>query len=397
MTAGHVDHGKSSLVQSLTGVFPDTHSEEIKRGITIKLGYADAWVRQCPQCKPPRTFTTKEKCGVCGSATKEARRVSFLDAPGHETLMATVVAASSIVDGALFVVAANEECPQPQTLEHLMVLEAVGVKNVIIVQSKVDLVDRQAAEKNYQQIKQMLKGTAYENSLIVPVSAIHSVNLSELAYAIQEFIPTPTRDEGAEPLMLVARSFDVNLPGAAADKITGGVIGGSIVRGVLADGEEIEILPGYLQVKKERESYHPLKTKIVSLNAGGKVSEAKAGGLVGVGTTLDPALTRADALVGCVVGRPGTLPPAISECALEITPIKRQVAKFSEGFVENEPLVLGIGTATTVGFVQGRTKGKKKAVEVKLKKPVCAKAGDVFAVLRRSANRWHFFGTAKIV
>lgn len=397
MTAGHVDHGKTTLVWSLTGFFPDMHSEEIKRGITIKLGYADAWIHECRTCKPPLNFTTKEKCARCGSATKEVRRVSFLDAPGHETLMATVVAASSIVDGALFVVAANEECPQPQTLEHLMVLEAAGVKNVVVVQTKLDLVDKEHAIRNYSQIRKLLAETAYEKAPVIPISAINATNLDVLAYAIQEFIPTPERDANAPALMYVARSFDVNLPGTPCARIVGGVLGGSIAQGVLNEGDAIEILPGYLQVRKEREFYHALRTKIISLNAGGRVQQAKPGGLVGIGTLLDPALTRADALSGSVVGKPGTLPPLISECALEITSVKRQLAKFSEGFIENEPLVLGIGTATTVGFVQGKAKGKRKALEVKLKKPVCARVGDKMAVLRRSANRWHFFGTAKIV
>ena len=397
MTSGHVDHGKSTLVWSLTGVFPDTHSEEIKRGITIKLGYADLWIRECPKCLAPHNFMAKEKCPVCASETKPVRRISLLDAPGHETLMATVVAASSIVDGALFIVAANEECPQPQTLEHLMVLEAAGVKKIIVLQSKVDLVEKPQAERNHKQIIELLKGSAFEGSPIVPISAINGTNLDVLLYAVQQLIPTPKRDEAADPLMFIARSFDINVPGTKPPKLAGGILGGSIVRGTLSEGDEIEILPGYLEVRKERESYKPIKTKIISLNAGGPAKAAKPGGLVGIGTTLDPALTRADALVGSMVGKPGSLPPVVSTCGLEITPMKRQMAKFSEGFVENEPLVLGIGTATTVGFVLGKMKGNRKAVEVKLKKPVCAKSGDTFAVLRRTNNRWHFYGTAKVV
>ncbi len=397
MTSGHVDHGKSTLVWSLTGIFPDTHSEEIKRGITIKLGYADLLIRECPKCAAPNNFTAKEKCPACTSETKPARRISLLDAPGHETLMATVVAASSVVDGALFIVAANEECPQPQTMEHLMVLEAAGVKKIIVVQTKVDLVEKPQAAKNHKQIIDLLKGSAFEGSPIIPVSAINGTNLDVLLYAIQTLILTPVRDEAAQPLMYIARSFDINVPGTKPTKIGGGVLGGSIVRGILSEGDDIEILPGYLEVRKERETYKPIRTKITSLNAGGAAKQARPGGLVGVGTSLDPALTRADALVGNVIGRPGTLPPVVNSCNLEITPMKRQMAKFSEGFVENEPLVLGIGTATTVGFVLGKVKGNRKAVEVKLKKPVCAKAGDTFAILRRTNSRWHFYGTAKVV
>ena len=402
MTSGHVDHGKSTLVASLTGIFPDTHSEEIKRGITIKLGYADATIAKCAKCSKYSTLEiVKNKCPYCGASAgelKPGRKISFLDAPGHETLMATVVSASSIVDGALLVIAANEECPQPQTLEHLLVLQAVGVKNLVIVQSKLDLVEKQKALANYAQIKQLVKGTTFENSVIVPVSSVHGTNFSSLLEAIEENIPTPAREDKAEPLFLVARSFDVNLPGAPVSKIKGGVMGGSVVRGVFREGDEVLVLPGYLSVKKERETYHPIKTKIASLFAGGKVEEARPGGLVGIGTLLDPAISRSDGLAGNFVVNASTPASTESECAVEITPVQRSLAKFSQGFVENEPLVLGIGTETTVGFVQGKAKGKgKKAYALKLRKPVFASPGDRMAILRRAGQRWHFYGTAKIV
>lgn len=394
MSAGHVDHGKTTIIQSITGKNTDTHSEEVKRGITIKLGYADVVVRKCDKCG---TFTLKEKCEKCILPTKESRRISFLDAPGHETLMATVVAASSIVDGALFIIAANEKCPQPQTLEHMLVLDAIGIKKVIVVQTKVDLVTKEQALQNYKEIKELVRGTALENAPIIPVSAVTNTNIDRLIQAINEVIPTPKREEGTEPLFFVARSFDVNLPGSEITKINGGVLGGSIVHGMLKEGDEIEILPGYITVKKERESYNPIRTTIASLNANGKVSEAHPGGLVGIATMLDPALTRADALAGSVVGKPGTLPPVLHEVELKVKPIKRQSVVFAETFVENEPLVLGIGTATTVGFVQGKSKKNKSAYKLVLKKPVCCKAGDVAALLRRAGNRWHFYGTAEII
>ncbi|MEM2974187.1 MAG: GTP-binding protein, partial [Candidatus Micrarchaeia archaeon] len=121
---GHVDHGKTSVTKALTGTWTDVHSMEIKRGISIKLGYADAVFKRCKSCKGTEAYTRKDKC-KCGSGDLEIlRKVSFVDAPGHETLMATVIAASSIIDGALLIIAANEPCPQPQTKEHKMLLEA---------------------------------------------------------------------------------------------------------------------------------------------------------------------------------------------------------------------------------------------------------------------------------
>ncbi len=109
---GHVDHGKTTLLERLSGVWADTHSEEIKRGITIRLGYADAVFY-----KEGNDYTAKLKNK---SKAKVLRKVSFVDAPGHESLMATMLSGATIMDGALLLIAANETCPQPQTREHLM-------------------------------------------------------------------------------------------------------------------------------------------------------------------------------------------------------------------------------------------------------------------------------------
>lgn len=389
---GHVDHGKSSLIGAITGMKTDKHSEEIKRGITIKLGYADASIRKCDKCKTG--YTTKETCPRCGNKTRLIRKISFLDSPGHETLMATVIAASSIMDAALFVIAANEKCPQPQTLEHLMILEASSINTVIIAQNKIDLVDKQRALENYREIKEFLKGTRFENAPIIPTSANALLNTDAVIQAIQDIVPTPVRVEGKDARLYAARSFDVNKPGSEMKNIVGGVIGGSIVQGKLSKGDEIEILPGSLRIKNKKEVYEPLFTKITSLHAGGEeLQEAKPGGLIGIATTLDPSLLHGDNLVGCVVGEKGKLPPVWNELAVEITPVKRLAQTFSPGYTPNEPLVLGVGTATTLGFV---IEQKKKVVKLLLKKPICAERGANLAVMRRSSNRWHLYGVSKI-
>ncbi len=386
-TVGHVDHGKSTLVYQLTGKKTDSHSEEIKRGITIKLGYADATIFQDPKTKK---LSTDAKSGG-----KPLRHVSFVDAPGHETLMATVIAASSVMDGALFVIAANEKCPAPQTAEHLMILEAAQIRNVIIVQNKVDLVTKERAKAHHREIKEFLKGTAYENAPIIPTAANTGLNLDALLETIESVIPTPVRDEKAEFRMHVVRSFDVNKPGTALPKLTGGVFGGAITHGVLKKGDVIQIRPGILKQRKNRETYEELETSVLDLFAGkDKLEQATPGGLIAVATRLDPSLTRADALVGCLIGKKGTLPETVSELTVDITPMPRLLGKFPENLVPNEPLVLGVGTATTVGFVQS---AGKKGVQLALKKPVCVGKNELIAVMRRSENRWRVFGVAKQV
>lgn len=381
---GHVEHGKTSVVKCLSGVWTLVHSEEKKRGITIRLGYADAAFRKCPQCPEPDGFTIEEKCPKCGSPTQFLRRVSFLDAPGHETLMATAIAASSIMDGAILVIAANEPCPQPQTLEHLMVLDILQVKNIVIVQNKIDLVDASKAKAHYEQIKQFVKGTIAENAPIVPFVANYCLNVDVLIGEIQKHIPTPQRNLSASPLMYIARSFDVNKPGTEIEKLVGGVIGGSLAQGELRCGDEIEIKPG-LPKGENTEQYKPLLSKIVSLNAGkDRLERAVPGGLIAVGTTLDPALTKSDALVGNIVGKVGTLPEPTNVLEFEFHLFERPDME-NPPFKLNEPIVLGVGTSTTVGFVE---KIKKKVMSVKLKRPVCAESNTKIAISRRVGQRW---------
>ncbi|MFB6353233.1 MAG: GTP-binding protein, partial [Halobacteriales archaeon] len=124
---GHVDHGKTTLVQALSGRWTDQHSEELKRGISIRLGYADATFRRCPECEGPEAYTVEATCPEHDVETEVLRTVSFVDAPGHETLMATMLSGAAIMDGAILVVGADEPVPQPQTEEHLMALDIIGI------------------------------------------------------------------------------------------------------------------------------------------------------------------------------------------------------------------------------------------------------------------------------
>jgi translation initiation factor 2 subunit 3 len=388
---GHVDHGKTTLLEMLSGKWADTHSEEIKRGITIRLGYADAVLRKCNKCK---IFTVKKECSKCKSETTVLRKVSFVDAPGHESLMATMLSGATIMDGALLLVAANEECPQPQTREHLMALEIIGIKNIIIVQNKIDLVSEEAAIKNYEQIKKFIKGTPYENCPIIPISAQHNVGISDLIVAIEKEFPTPERDHKKEPIMLVARSFDINKPGIKADDIIGGVLGGSLKQGVLNAGDEIEIKPGYDVVEKNQRIWKPLKTKITDIKTGGSsVKEALPGGSIGVMTSLDPTIVKSDKLTGSLVSLSGKLPSIWSDLNLEVTLLKRVVGLKEDLEVVpvkmNEALMLNVNSASTVGVV---VKLKKNVVTCKLKLPVCAALGSRVTISRMIANRFRLIG-----
>jgi len=395
---GHVDHGKTTLVSALTGLWTDRHSEEIKRGISIRLGYADVTIYECPSCEGPEAYSTAKKC-ACGEKGEPVRTISFVDAPGHETLMATMLSGSALMDGAMLVIAANERCPQPQTKEHLMALELVGIKNIVIVQNKIDVVSQADAMENYKQIREFVKGTIAEGAPVIPVSAQKKINFGALVQALNEYIPEPDRDPEDEPLLLIARSFDINKPGCSWREVKGGVIGGSLTQGLLHDGDEIEIRPG-LKIQVENQTiWEPIQTKITTINAGSKrVQEATPGGLLGVGTKLDPSLTKSDALSGQVAGHIGSLPPVWNKLAFNVKLMERVVGSDEEFTIEplrhKEPLMLSVGTAVTVGVVVNT---KKDVVEVVLKRPVCAAVGSQIAISRQVGGRWRLIGMGTLV
>ncbi|MDI9642596.1 MAG: translation initiation factor IF-2 subunit gamma [Archaeoglobaceae archaeon] len=392
---GHVDHGKTTLVAALSGVWTDRHSEEIKRGISIKLGYADATFRKCPECEEPDAYTTEPFCSVHGVETEILRTVSFVDSPGHEMLMATMLSGAAIMDGAVLVIAANEKCPRPQTREHLSALEVIGVKKIVIAQNKIDIVPKEKVLESYEEIKAFVSGTIAEKAPIVPLSAQQKINIDALIKKIEETIPTPKRDLKSPPLMQIARSFDVNKPKTKPENLIGGVVGGSLMRGKLKVGEEIEICPG---IKKDKD-WEPITTTVESIMASGKqIEEATPGGLIGVATKLDPFLTKADAMVGNVLGLPNELPPVLKDFTME-TNLFKTVVGIEENLVvdkikTNEPLMLAVGTSITLGEVKSV---RDAVVEVSLRRPVCAEEGWRVAISRRVGGRWRLIGSGVIV
>jgi translation initiation factor 2 subunit 3 len=391
-TVGHVDHGKTSLVHALTGKLTDTHSEELKRGITIRLGYADTTFYYCSKCK---SYSVSGKCPKCFGDADPKRTVSFVDAPGHETLMATVLSGAVLMNGALLLISATEKCPQPQTSEHLKALEIVGIKNIIIVQNKIDLVTSERAKKSYEEVKKFVKNTIAENAPVIPISALHNANIDVLIKAIEEYIPTPELDIKKDPKFFVARSFDINKPGTPVKDLKGGVIGGSLVSGVLKKGDEIEIKPGV----KVKNTWMPLEAKIIEINQSAtKIKEAKPGGLLAIQTDLDPSMEKSDGLAGNIAGLKGSLPPAQEELKFKpnlfdhIIGVEsdQKVGKIKTGDV----LMLTVAITKTVGVV---VSGSESAVHIKLKIPVPAEKDEKISISKQVGGRWHLIGWGQVL
>ncbi|MEM5782298.1 MAG: translation initiation factor IF-2 subunit gamma, partial [Candidatus Aenigmatarchaeota archaeon] len=336
--------------------------------------------------EPPKNYSTKPVCPNCNSKTTFIRAISFVDAPGHEALMATMLSGAAIMDGAILVIAADEPCPQPQTREHLAAAEIIGIKKIVIVQNKIDIVDEKRARESYSEIKNFVKGTIAENAPIIPVSSEKKINIDSLLEAIQNYIPTPQRDLTKPPKMFIVRSFDINKPGTEIEDLKGGVLGGSLIQGELRIGDEIEIKPGI----KIKENWVPLKTKVIGLQKAGKNLEvAGAGGLLGVMTELDNFLTKADSLTGSVAGK--NLPPVLNKLKLKFSIFKFE-EKINPLKIE-ENVMVSVGSARTLGIIKSI---KKDLCEIELKMPVCAEKGERVVLARRINEKWKLVGSGLI-
>ena len=396
-TSGHVDHGKTTLIEAITGIWTSAHSEELRRGITIKVGYADAAFYKCQNCPPPVCYSTQPTCTNCGGQSELIRVVSFVDSPGHESLMANMLSGAALMDGSILVVAANEKVPQPQTREHLLALQVLGIQQIVIVQNKVDLTEYEKARDNYEDIKNFVKGSIAEQAPVIPVSAQHKLNIDALIEAIENTIKTPPRTNNAPAIMHVLRSFDINKPGIPIKQVKGGAIGGALVQGEFQIGDEIEIRPGFLEEKKSK--YEPINSTIATLGTGaGMVERVRPGGLVAIGTKLDPTFIKSDSLIGSVVGKPNTLPKDVEDITVEVhlfdTAVGTQDMVKVEPVKVKESLRLNIGTAATVGTVTNSKDGK---IEIKLKKPICLIPKSRVAISRRIADRWRLIGAGMAV
>lgn len=440
-TIGHVAHGKSTVVKALSGVQTVRFKTELERNITIKLGYANAKIYQGAQIAVDSNDNEETTAPVTGPLYtsrgsshpdefveqgrnyKLRRHVSFVDCPGHDILMATMLNGAAVMDAAILLVAGNETCPQPQTSEHLAAVEIMRLKHILILQNKVDLVKADAATAQQEQIRKFVAGTVADSAPILPVSAVLKYNMDCVCEYLVRKIPLPIRDFTSRPRLIVIRSFDVNRPGQDVSALQGGVAGGSILQGVLRVGDEIEVRPGIvnkvssssatIQSDNSKEGNSdgtagkivctPIYSRIGSLYAEqNDLQFAVPGGLIGVGTRIDPTLTRADRLVGQVLGLKGQLPAVFSEIEISYYLLRRLLGvKTSDGgkqakvqkLTKGEILMVNIGSTATGGRVSAC---KADLAKIALTQPVCTTEGEKIALSRRVDKHWRLIGWGEI-
>jgi len=410
-TIGHVAHGKSTVVKALSGVHTVRFKNELERNITIKLGYANAKIYRCfdKKCTRPVCYTSmgsskEDTFTMNGFKYELVRHVSFVDCPGHDILMATMLNGAAVMDAALLLIAGNESCPQPQTSEHLAAIEIMKLKHVLILQNKIDLIREQQATEQHEQILRFIEGTVAEGAPIIPISAQLKYNIEVVCEYIEKKIPVPLRDFTSEPHLIIIRSFDVNKPGSEVEDLKGGVAGGSILKGVLKVGQEIEVRPGLVSKDDNGKlTCQPFRSKIVSLFAEqNDLMFAVPGGLIGVGTKIDPTLCRADRMVGQVLGTVGALPDILIELEVSYYLLRRLLGVRIEGdkkaakvskLSKNEVLMVNIGSLSTGGRVIAV---KADLAKIGLTTPVCTSVGEKIALSRRVEKHWRLIGWGQI-
>lgn len=333
-TAGHVDHGKSTLVQALTGINPDRLREEQEREMTIDLGFA--WL----------TLPNGEQVGI-------------VDVPGHRDFIENMLAGVGGIDAALFVIAADEGV-MPQTREHLAILDLLRIPGGVVALTKIDLIDDPDwLELVQADVSEALEGTVLDGAPIIPVSARTGQGLAELTAALQEVLArTPPRPDRGRPRLWIDRVFTIGGFGT--------VVTGTLVDGHLEVGQEVEVLPRSLRARIRGLQTH--KTRIQRAVPGSRV----AINLTGV--------SKQDLARGDLVTVPGWLrPTTLADVRLDLLPdapfpLKHNVfVKFFCGSAETVARVRLLGTETLAP-------GESGWVQLELEDPLPLVRGDRFII-----------------
>ncbi|HYF62802.1 MAG TPA: selenocysteine-specific translation elongation factor [Herpetosiphonaceae bacterium] len=339
-TAGHVDHGKSTLVQALTGINPDRWEEERRREMTIDLGFA--WL-----------------------ATPAGRQVSLVDVPGHERFIKNMLAGVGGLDAVLFVIAADEGV-QPQTVEHRQIIDLLGLGHGLIVLTKRDLVDAEWLELMVEEVRESMRGSALADAPIIPVSARTGAGLPELLAALDGLLAElPGRSAGAGlPRLPIDRAFSVGGFGT--------VVTGTLLDGPFAVGDEVEVLPAGLRGRIRGIQTHQ-----------SRLDQARPGTRVAINLS---GVERSAVKRGDVLSRPGALFPSL------LVDVQLRMADSAPILRHNDPLDLFVGAAEVAchAALLGQETLPPSAtgwVQLRLDAPIVVQRGDRCIVRRASPSQ----------
>ncbi len=375
---GSVSDGKSTTVLQLTGIKTQKDSREQTRNITIKQGYANMkiWKDSSGKYSTTNSSEKKEDCEL-------AHHISFVDCPGHQTLILTMLSSVSLMKGALVVVSAAEDIrTKPQLIQHLAAAKIAGLTKLIIIFNKLDLVTKEVALERYEQLNTLLAELQIVPSYIIPTALSRKIGLQNVINAIMELFPPTSTAVDEDTEFKITRSFDINKPGINWDDVKGGIIGGGLITGKLKVGDAIEIRPGIIGKTAGNITATPIITTVLSMETD-KISldNIRPGGLIGIATNVDPFYTKDDKLAGQIVGLSGTLPSIYTEIKLE--PTLTTIFEGNWTPQVKDKMFLQIGNVNTESELININKSK---FTFKLSKPCCIKNDSLIIICQPSDN-----------
>lgn len=395
---GHVANGKSTLVNAITGTSTQKHSDEKEKNITIRIGYANAKIFKCQYCKPPEAFQstkssdTSYNCKICNGQTDLISHVSFTDVPGHNIFMSTMLNGTCAMDYAIMIESAsNGTIPAPQTIEHYQITKQIGIPIEFVCLNKIDLVrDKQ---KVLLMMNELRKFT--ENNIpVIPISGTLECNIDVICEYISQ-LQIPKKNLSEDFKMLVIRSFNVNNAKTLISEMKGGVIGGTLVRGVLNVGQEVILFPGHI-VRNDHETtwnYRPVRSTVISIHTDkSKLQYAIPGGLIGVELTIDPGITKDDILVGQIVF-------SKNKVTSEIKIYENIRIKFknltSDNIQNSIDVIVNVNSNNIDGNI---TEYTSDIMTINLKTPICVELNDIITVNRPLTSGGIFIlGTGNVI
>lgn len=406
---GSVSNGKSSITEKITGIKTQKHSKELEKNITIKLGYANAKIYKCNKCPPPQCYQPypsgimKAFCKLCNEELELIKHISFVDTPGHNLLMSTMLNGTCVMDYTILVESAGNPSIAQQTKEHLIATKITNLKNVITCLNKLDLVKKPIAKQKLEKLKEELQTTTANDSPIIPLSANHEINIDVLCEYICRYIPEPERDLNQMVKMIVIRSFNINKQNIEPEYIEGGVVGGTLVSGVLHVNDQVCIYPGYVLQNMDKKTeakwrYKPLICKVLSINSEkNDLDFAIPGGLIGVKLDIDPGLTTKDNLIGNIITLPNIQDYKICERLLvKLKLIKRDnITNIKMIIQTNEIIELNINACNVKAEIIHIEENKAELLLID--RPICIKLDDYITISKKVNDSIILLGRAIIL
>jgi len=368
---GSVSDGKSTMVEKLTGIKTQKHSSEKTRNITIKQGYGNMKIWENGDFLTTTDSEPKNYKSPLGEDCILKNHISFVDCPGHQELIQTMLSSISLMDGAIIVIAVDQPLnKKPQLIQHMAASKLGKLNKIIICMNKIDLVSKDILLDRKKELDDMLNEYGIVPFAIIPTSFNKKIGLKYLIKSIMTlFNPLKYVERTQDnPIFRISRTFDINKPGTNWDDVCGGVLGGSLLTGKLSVGSEIEIRPGLVSKNREGKIIcMPFKTKILSIKTDTcDLDSIVPGGLIGIRTDLDPYYCKNDLMMGNVLGLPNLLPSIFNEVIIKINLINT----FGYNWIPkiNDSIMLQIGTRACESKLKSMDELNFK---FELIKPVC--------------------------